>query len=101
MSVPSQVLSAIFSDETPFFRSPSEPDPGDSVTIRLRALKNSAKRVVLLFESLEVGTLMTKTRTDAYFDFYEASIVCDDTRVLYRFLIEGEGGFRIDRKSVV
>ena len=59
MSVPSQVLSAIFSDETPFFRSPSEPDPGDSVTIRLRALKNSAKRVVLLFESLEVGTLMT------------------------------------------
>ena len=36
MSVPSHLLSAVFSDETPTFRFPSEPDPGDSVTIRLR-----------------------------------------------------------------
>ena len=95
MAVPAHILSAIFSDETPFFRSPSEPDPGDSVIIRLRTSKNSARRVVLLFESLEVGTLMTKTCSDDFFDFYEASIVCDDTLVLYRFLIEGDGGLRI------
>ena len=95
MSVPSHILSAIFSDDTPFYRSPSEPDPGDSVTIRLRVARGSALRVVLLLESLEVGTLMVKTRSDAFFDFYEAGIVCDHTRVLYRFLIEGRNGLRI------
>ena len=95
MSVPSHILSAIFSDDTPFYRSPSEPDPGDSVTIRLRVARGSALRVVLLLESLEVGTLMVKTRSDAFFDFYEAGIVCDHTRVLYRFLIEGRSGLRI------
>ena len=95
MSVPSHVLSAVFSDETPFYRFPSEPDPGDTVTVRLRVAKDSARRVVLLMESLDVGTLMARTRTDAFFDYYEAGIVCEDAPVLYRFLIEGGDGLRI------
>jgi len=95
MSVPSHLLSAVFSDETPSFRSPSEPDPGDSVIIRLRVSRGSARRVLLLLESLTVGTLMHRIKTDDFFDFYEAGIVCDDEEVMYRFLIEGEGGLRI------
>ena len=95
MSISSHLLSAVFSDETPTFRYPSEPDPGDSVMIRLRVAKDSARRVVLLLESLEVGTLMVRTRSDDYFDYYEAGIMCDDTEVMYRFLIEGEGNLRI------
>ena len=95
MSVPSHLLSAVFSDETPLFRTPSEPNPGDSVTIRLRVSRGSARRVVLLLQSLEVGTLMVKTRSDDFFDFYEAGIVCDDSEVMYRFLIEGEGNLKI------
>ena len=95
MSVPAHLLSAIFSDESPAYRFPSEPDPGDSVTIRLRVSKGSAKRVVLLLDSLEVGSLMMKTKSDEFFDYYEAGIVCENEEVLYRFLIEGEGKLRI------
>ena len=95
MSVPSHVLSAVFSDETPACRFPSEPDPGDSVLIRLRVAKGSARRVTLLLESLEVGALMMKVRSDDYFDWYEAGIVCDDAPVMYRFLVEGENNLRI------
>ena len=95
MSVPSHVLSAIFSDETPCYRFPSEPDPGDSVTIRLRVAKDSASRVVLLLESLEVGALMVKIRSDDFFDYYQCGIVCDDTQVMYRFLVECKNHVRI------
>ena len=95
MSVPSHLLSAVFSDESPLFRSPSEPNPGDSVRIRLRVARGSARRVVLLLASLDVGTLMSKVNSDEFFDFYEAGIVCDDSEVIYRFLIEGEGKLRI------
>ncbi len=95
MSVPSHVLSAVFSDETPAYRFPSEPDPGDSVTIRLRAAKDSARRVILLLESLEVGSLMVKVRSDDFFDYFEAGIVCDASEVIYRFLIDAENGAKI------
>ena len=53
-------LSAIFSDESPLFRSPCEPDPGDTVTVRLRVAKDRAARVMLLIDSMVFGTLMTK-----------------------------------------
>ena len=52
MAVSHSALSAVFSDETPVYRFPSEPDQGDTVRIRLRVEKGSASRVVLLFESL-------------------------------------------------
>ena len=95
MAISSHILSAVFSDETPAFRFPSEPDSGDSVTIRLRTAKDSAERVILLFESLTVGTLMVKTRSDEFFDFYEAGIICNSSEVIYRFLIECGDGVRI------
>ena len=95
MAVSHTVLSAIFSDETPVFRFPTEPDPGDTVTIRLRVARNSAKRVIMLYESLTMGTLMVRTRSDDYFDYYEAGIVCTTSEVIYRFLIECEDDTRI------
>ena len=67
MSVSSHIMSAIFSDETPAYRFPAEPDPGESVTIRLRVARGSAKRVILLLDSLQVRALMVKTRSDAFF----------------------------------
>jgi len=91
MSVPAHILSAVFSDESATFRFPSEPDSGDSVVIRLRVAKDSAKRVLLLMEGVKVGALMFKIRSDEFFDYYEAGIVIDGDEVLYRFLIEGDG----------
>ena len=56
MAVSHTVLSAVFSDESPYYRFPSEPDSGDTVRIRLRVARDSAERVMLLFESLTVGS---------------------------------------------
>ena len=66
MAVNQSVLSAVFSDETPHYRFPAEPDSGDTVTIRIRVAKGSAERVVLLFESLTVGTTMNLKSSDDF-----------------------------------
>ena len=95
MSISSHVLSAVFSDETPSYRYPSEPDPWESVLIRLRTAKNSARRVQLLFGNLRFGALMVRRESDAYFDYYEAGLVCTKEEVIYRFLIDCEDGGRI------
>ena len=95
MSVSHAVLSAVFSDESPRFRFPSEPNPGDSVAIRLRVAKGSARRVILLFGAMISGPLMSLVRSDTCFDYYEACIVCRETEVVYRFLIECEDGSHI------
>ncbi len=92
MSVSPTILSAVFSDETPFFRYPSEPNPGDTVLVRLRVAKDSASRAVLLSDSLTLGMQMTKVRSDAFFDFYEAAIVCNRSEIIYRFLIQCTDG---------
>ena len=67
MSVSHSVLSAVFSDESPAYRFPSEPNPGDTVTVRIRVEKDSARRVILLMESLTVGTLMVRVMSDEFF----------------------------------
>lgn len=92
MAVNPTVLSAVFSDETSLYRNPSEPDRGDSVLIRIRVAKDSAKRVALVFTSTDVGTLMNRAFSDEYFDWYEARIVPNDAEVVYRFLIECTDG---------
>ena len=95
MAVSHSILSAVFSDESPDYRFPSEPDIGDTVRIRLRVAKDTAERVILLFESMTVGTMMFKVRSDNYFDFYEAGIICNENEVVYRFLVECADGIKI------
>ena len=95
MAVSHTLLSAVFSDESPNYRYPSEPNPGDSVTIRMRVEKDSAKRVIILFESLIVGAQMQKADKDDFFDYYEASLVCNNQEVMYRFIIECVDGTKI------
>ena len=92
MSVSPEILSAIFSDETPLFRFPSEPDPGESVTVRLRVAKGSASRIIVLFDTLAVGSLMALARSDDFFDYYETSFVCNQDEIIYRFMIETVDG---------
>ncbi len=92
MSISQAILSAVFSDETPGYRFPCEPDPGESVTVRLRVARDSAKRVVLHFGTMMMGTLMQKAGSDDYFDFYEGGLVCGKEEVTYQFLIECRDG---------
>ncbi len=88
-------LSAIFSDESPLFRSPCEPDPGDTVKIRPRVEKGSVSRAILMTETLSFGVLMTKTVPDEFFDYYEAVLICNRDPFIYRFLIESVEGVRV------
>ena len=87
-----QVLDSVFSDETRTFRTPEEPDVGDSVTIRLRIRKNTGASVTLLkgFPALQMP-MQKLDRGDA-FDWFETSFVCEDkTMIFYSFLVEAEG----------
>ena len=82
------VLNSIFSDETEEFRSPSEPNPGDTVSIRIRIRKGIAKRIMLLIMRPEMALLMHLCNTNEFFDTYQAEIVCLNNKVSYIFLIE-------------
>ncbi len=82
------LLNSIFSDETEMFRSPSEPDPNETVTIRIRIRKDGVRRVMLLTAEPEMAILMHCSRSDETFDYYETQIVCLENKVCYSFLIE-------------
>ena len=76
-----ELLNSIFSDETDLFRSPSEPDPGDTVRIRLRVKKDAAQRVLLYISEPEMAILMRKDSSDTYYDYYVAELVCLSNKV--------------------
>ena len=86
-----QILDAIFSDETAMFRTPPEPDQGDSVTLRLRVRKGTDAAVSLLLGPAEAEIPMRKARTDALFDWYETEITCSDAPFFYSFLLRTDG----------
>lgn len=84
------ILNSVFSDETNQFRSPAEPNPGDTVSIRIRIKKGIAKRVMLLIVNPEMALLMHKIEADDFFDTYQTEIVCLNNKVCYSFIIETE-----------
>ena len=86
-----ELLNSIFSDETDLFRSPSEPDPGDTVRIRLRVKKDAAQRVLLYISEPEMAILMRKDSSDTYYDYYVAELVCLSNKVSYSFIVEACG----------
>lgn len=88
------LIASIFSDETPLFRTPAEPEPGDSVTVRLRIKKGIYVQVTLLLGYPTQIIDMRKSATDESFDWYEAKIQLKDASpVFYSFLIERDGSF--------
>lgn len=78
------LLSAMFADETEAFRSPAEPDPGDTVLFRFRAAQ-AAESVFLITDTDAIG--MEKRRSDAYFDWYETAVQCGDDIFSYHFRV--------------
>lgn len=81
-------LAGIFSDETALFRSPAEPDPGDTVEIRLRVPEGQAKRVMLYTGQEQCGPLMEKYRCEQGYEWYRVRLVCYLKEVRYHFLIQ-------------
>ncbi|MGX8705873.1 MAG: glycoside hydrolase family 13 protein, partial [bacterium] len=90
---PEKLLDSIFSDETACFRSPAEPDPGDAVTVRLRLAKGVGARLTVLYDFPARQIAMKRFRTDAVFDWYEATLPhLDHATHFYSFLIEWRNG---------
>ena len=102
-----EILSAIFSDETALFRTPSEPDPGDVVAIRIRTLKDTAESVRLIINGRALALVMRKVSTEGIFDYFETELKCINEEVSYYFEIECAGekiifnklGAKIDEKE--
>ena len=91
--------SAFFSDETERFRSPSEPDPGQPVTIRLRGPNLPALSVYLLTGENLVAIPMREAEKDSIFSVFETQLICFDKPVSYYFLIKYQGRSYVYQKD--
>ena len=81
------VISALFSDETERFRSPAEPKPGQTVTVRLRGPRTVDALSVRLMLG-EAAVPMIRTEQSPRFSLFEAAFVCPEKPVTYHFQIE-------------
>ncbi|MBR3741748.1 MAG: glycoside hydrolase family 13 protein [Clostridia bacterium] len=89
-----ELISSIFSDETPLFRTPAEPEVGDTVSIRLRILKNAGAQVTFLTGMPTRVSNMRRFKTDDVFDWYETEFsVKNASPVFYAFLIAWKGKY--------
>ncbi len=77
---------ALFSDVTERYRTPSEPKPGDLVTLRLRTGRYNIDRAYVYINNCEHQ--MTKVRSDYKFDYYEAQIQVDENKIYYYFKVK-------------
>ena len=77
---------ALFSDGTRYYVSPMEPDPGDTVTVRLRTARFNADAAFLLTGSGERLQMTWETGKDD-FDYYIASFRIEEEPVSYYFEI--------------
>ncbi len=81
---------ALFSAETEDYRSPMEPKAGEWVRLRLRTARADADQVY--YTEGEKETVMKKTASDPYFDYYEHEIAVASDQVLYHFKVKkGKG----------
>ncbi len=74
---------AVFSDESPWFREPFEPCPGDTVKIRIRTLKNNVESIYLVANEKRRQMQLAETRSG--FDYYEASLPVGREKISYFF----------------
>lgn len=76
---------AIFSDETENFVSKPEPLPGDIITISIRTKKDDVDSVFFRISGMGLG--MSKTKSDAIFDYYCVDIIVNE-RIEYYFSLK-------------
>lgn len=82
--------AALFTDETADYRSPEEPDAGESVVLRFRTAKDNAGRVSYIEEDKNIEAEMEKVFSDDLFDYYEHQIITGSEPVSYYFQVVKE-----------
>lgn len=75
--------NAVFSDGTEQFCSPTEPDAGDTVTVRIRTGRYQVDQVYFLMKNRRQE--MKAAGHDSYFDYFETSFVMPGEKVSYYF----------------
>ncbi len=96
------VPEAVFSDGTEMFRSPCEPEPYDTVTIKLRVGKDQAGRVSIVIKERSRCIDMARYQSDDRFDWYRAEVELIDKPLHYFFEVATQHGvFRYDRLGVM
>lgn len=73
----------LFSDETENYVSPMEPEPGDTVTIRFRTVKNNIDYVYWISDADRI--LMDYEKTEGIFDYYKIEITMGTEIIHYYF----------------
>ncbi len=76
---------ALFSDESELFRSPAEPNPGDTVTVRFRTARNNVNEIY--FISGATREKMQLERSEGGFDYYAVDITVGEEPLHYYFEI--------------
>ena len=76
---------AVFSDETEHYRTPAEPEAGDTVNIRIRTKANNVDAVYLV--SGEKKRQMKLIKTKDGFDYYGTDIELQNESIRYFFEI--------------
>ncbi|MCI8282357.1 MAG: glycoside hydrolase family 13 protein [Lachnospiraceae bacterium] len=77
--------SALFSDGTKDYREPTEPNPGDTVTVRFRTGKDDVDSVWLCIDDASLE--MEKFETEGSFDYYRVQIKLAESAVSYYFKV--------------
>ncbi|MCF0134455.1 MAG: glycoside hydrolase family 13 protein [Blautia sp.] len=77
---------ALHSDETPYYRIPSEPKAGEEVTIRFRTQRNNVDAVYLVCDDRK--QLMSVYKSANGFDYFEATLTMGNDVLRYYFEIK-------------
>lgn len=80
-------IDALYCSGTEDYRSPAEPKPGDTVTIRFRTACDDAESVTIHFSETNCDEEMTLAASDCYFDYYEYQLTMGDETLSYSFEI--------------
>ncbi len=90
---------ALFCDETEDYRSPQEPQPGETVTIRFRTGKDDVKRVWMVTPYWEME--LRKVGSDGWFDYYQNEMTAGTDTISYWFrLTDGKESCQYNRLGV-
>lgn len=76
---------ALFSDESELFRSPSEPNPGDQVTIRFRTARNNVNEIYYISGADRIKMQVEKSENG--FDYYAVVVTVGEKPLHYYFEI--------------
>ena len=81
-------IRALFSDETQTFKTPYEPKSGDTVTLKIRTLKNDVLKAYAVINGVKRN--MEKYMTDDSFDWFKVEFKCPSKAVRYYFRLVDE-----------